>query len=180
VETLIRTLESRLENIDLAEEMVMQVARRAGFHAGHVARIGLSVRETCANAVIHGNRYDRRKRVCLEVSSSTQRIEIAVSDEGKGFDSRVVPDPTEGEALTLPSGRGLFLAKMFMDEFDIRPGLLCGAKVVMVKHLAETRERLSAITHLAEWRLTRQGMPAVQRLTSPLSKQGCPRGSLQL
>ena len=39
-----------------------------------------------------------------------------MEDEGKGFDFRNLPDPTLPENLFLPSGRGLLLARAFLDE----------------------------------------------------------------
>jgi serine/threonine-protein kinase RsbW len=41
---------------------------------------------------------------------------ITVRDEGQGFDSRAVPDPTEAQRLLLPHGRGLHLMRALMDE----------------------------------------------------------------
>ena len=43
-------------------------------------------------------------------------VSIVVRDEGEGFDSRAVPDPTEPEGLLLTHGRGLYLMKTLMDE----------------------------------------------------------------
>jgi hypothetical protein len=37
-------------------------------------------------------------------------------DEGVGFDSSAVPDPTEPQRLLLPGGRGLHLIRTLMDE----------------------------------------------------------------
>ena len=41
---------------------------------------------------------------------------ITVRDEGEGFDSRAVPDPTEPQSLLLSHGRGLHLMRALMDE----------------------------------------------------------------
>jgi serine/threonine-protein kinase RsbW len=41
---------------------------------------------------------------------------ISVRDEGEGFDSRAVPDPTEDHRLLLTHGRGLHLIRALMDE----------------------------------------------------------------
>ena len=135
METITRMLDSRLESIDLAEDLVSRVARRTGFTEGSVARIGLAVREIFTNAVIHGNRYDMRKHVCVELCTTPQQLEISISDQGRGFDPNLVPDPTQAEGLLQPSGRGLFLARMFMDEFHIRRGPGGGTRIIMVKYV---------------------------------------------
>jgi serine/threonine-protein kinase RsbW len=138
METVTQILESRLENIDFAEDIVIQAARRRGFTEGSVARIGLAVREIFANAVIHGNRYDLTKNVSLEMRGTVQQLEIAISDQGRGFDPNLLPDPTDSDSLLRPSGRGLFLARMFMDEFHILRGRVCGVTITMVKYLRRT------------------------------------------
>ena len=54
---------------------------------------------------------------------------------GLGFDLNFVSDPLGPHALLRPSGRGLFLARAFMDELHVRKGDLCGTTVVPVKCL---------------------------------------------
>src|SRR5260370_8987167 len=93
METTRHTLDSTLENSDAAETIVLDFARRAGLTEKSTARIGLAVREIFTNAVIHGNHYDARKKVFLEVRVTAKQIEIVLSDEVDGFDPRPVPDP---------------------------------------------------------------------------------------
>ena len=48
-------------------------------------------------------------------------FQIDIRDEGRGFSTEAVPDPTEGENLEKPSGRGLLLMYYYMDAVDIVP-----------------------------------------------------------
>src|SRR5207253_7017267 len=43
-------------------------------------------------------------------------VSITVRDEGKGFDSNTVEDPTSHENLLFTHGRGIYLMKTLMDE----------------------------------------------------------------
>jgi anti-sigma regulatory factor (Ser/Thr protein kinase) len=43
-------------------------------------------------------------------------VSITVRDEGKGFDSNTVPDPTFRENLLFTHGRGIYLMKALMDK----------------------------------------------------------------
>ncbi len=43
---------------------------------------------------------------------------IRVQDDGEGFDYHNLPDPTDPENLFLPSGRGILLARSFIDEVN--------------------------------------------------------------
>ena len=79
--------------------------------------IEIAVLEALANAVIHGNGENPDKRVHLSCRCSMDgEVSIVVRDEGEGFDSRAVPDPTEPQGLILTHGRGLHLMRMLMDE----------------------------------------------------------------
>ena len=79
--------------------------------------IEIAVLEALANAVIHGNRENPDKRVHLSCRCSMDgELSIVVRDEGEGFDSRAVPDPTEPQRLLLTHGRGLHLMRTLMDE----------------------------------------------------------------
>jgi serine/threonine-protein kinase RsbW len=60
---------------------------------------------------------------------------IHVLDEGRGFNLADVPDPLAEENLLSTSGRGIFLMRAFMDEFDVLTGQNGGAEIVMSKKL---------------------------------------------
>jgi serine/threonine-protein kinase RsbW len=135
METVSRTLDSTIASIEASEFAALELARRSGFTGPSLDRIGLAVREIATNAVVHGNRYDPRKKVFVLVSRTPFRLEIVISDQGLGFDLNSVSDPLDPHALLRPSGRGLFLARVFMDEVHVRQGDLCGATVVLVKYL---------------------------------------------
>jgi serine/threonine-protein kinase RsbW len=55
-----------------------------------------------------------------------------VEDEGKGFDYNTLPDPTSGENLLKPDGRGIFLMKHLCDVLRFEES---GKKVEMVFYI---------------------------------------------
>lgn len=113
-------LESTLESVDAAESLVLQYAEDAGFEEEDLHKIGMAVRETMVNAVVHGNRYNLRKKVHLSVVAAGDRLAITIADEGEGFEPKELPDPLAEENLLRQSGRGLLLIKAFVDEFRMR------------------------------------------------------------
>jgi serine/threonine-protein kinase RsbW len=127
-------LESTLESVDHAEELVMRAARAMGFTEDQQHEIGISLRECMVNAVVHGNRYSSRKKVHFAVSHSAERLEIVIGDEGEGFDATEVPDPLAQENLLRQSGRGVLMMRAFMDEFEVCPRRPSGTEVRMVKY----------------------------------------------
>ena len=132
-----RVLDSTLESVDSAEEAVLKEAHRLGFDEDDIHRIGMSVRESMVNAVVHGNRYNARKKVRLSISHKADRLEVVIADEGEGFDITALPDPLAEENLLRHSGRGLLLIQAFMDEFQIRLREPKGTEVKMVKYVAK-------------------------------------------
>jgi serine/threonine-protein kinase RsbW len=135
-ETLERFLDSNLGSVDSAEELAVGVAQRAGFDEDDLMKIGMAVRESMVNAVAHGNRYNKNKKVRITVASNTERFTVRIADEGDGFDFSSLPDPLSQENLMRASGRGIFLIRSFMDEFQIRRLEPVGTEVTLVKYMA--------------------------------------------
>jgi serine/threonine-protein kinase RsbW len=132
-----RTFDSTLESVDAAEEVVLQEARELGFDEDDQHKIGIAVRECMVNAVIHGNRYNNRKKVHVAVARSPGTLEIRIGDEGEHFDMTQLPDPLADENLLRHSGRGLLLMRAFMDEFQVQRREPNGTEVRLVKHTAK-------------------------------------------
>jgi serine/threonine-protein kinase RsbW len=129
------TLDTHVESVNLAEEMCLRVAEAAGFGEDECYRIGMAVREGVINAFHYGNQEKPEKKIHLAIDLSAERMVIHVMDEGKGFKLVDVPDPLAEENLLSTSGRGIFLMKAFMDEFDVVSGRTGGAEIIMTKKL---------------------------------------------
>ena len=135
--TLEQELESTLDSVDSAEQIVLGEAQALGFDEDDLHRVGIAIRECMVNAVVHGNRYNSKKKVHLKVVRSADSLTIVVGDEGDGFDPNAVPDPRAGENLLRGSGRGVMLMRAFMDEFQISKREPQGTEVKMVKYKAK-------------------------------------------
>ncbi|MCH7477716.1 MAG: response regulator [SAR324 cluster bacterium] len=73
--------------------------------------------------------YANRK-VRVVASLNSREAVFRVEDEGEGFDFENLPDPTDPQNLFLPSGRGILLARTFLDEVEFQGK---GNVVVLVK-----------------------------------------------
>jgi len=133
-ETVERFLDSTLESVDSAEELTVRLAQRAGFDDDDLMKIGLAVRESMVNAVVHGNRYNAHKKVRLSVTNNGARLTVRIADQGEGFDFENLPDPLAEDNLLRTSGRGIFLIRSFMDEFRIQRLETGGMEVTLVKY----------------------------------------------
>jgi serine/threonine-protein kinase RsbW len=92
--------------------------------------VHLAIEEALVNAIRHGNCEDPRKRVEVHCRLADNRIKVEIADEGPGFDSTRVPDPTDVKNLAQPSGRGLLLMRAFMSRVTYEDH---GRKVVLEK-----------------------------------------------
>ena len=133
-ETTTRILDSTLESADRAESDALETARRCGFGEITLEHIGLAVHEIMTNAIVHGNRSDIHKKVVLTISRTEQELRIVIADQGDGYDPDRLPDPLSQQALFEGSGRGVYLARAFMDEFHVQRRS-AGTAVTMVKHV---------------------------------------------
>lgn len=135
MESVKQTLDSTLDSVDKVEELVLQVASTAGFDEDSQQQIGMAVRECAVNAVVHGNRYNTKKQVHLEIQRSSAQLTVIIGDEGDGFSLASVPDPLAPENLLKQSGRGLLLIRAFMDDVDLHPRTGGGTEVKLVKNI---------------------------------------------
>ena len=99
---------------------------------GTEADIEMALHEALANAVIHGNEKNSCKRIYVECRCYMDgEVSITVRDEGQGFNSEEVTNPTTPENLLCTHGRGIYLMKTLMDEVSFEDG---GAVVRMRKN----------------------------------------------
>jgi serine/threonine-protein kinase RsbW len=79
--------------------------------------IEVALREALLNAIIHGNKEDPHKHVYVTIFCGTDgEVAMTIRDEGAGFDSNSVPDPTAPEHRMSTHGRGIYLMRALMDE----------------------------------------------------------------
>ena len=126
-------LESSLESVDHAEEVAVKAATEMGFDEEELHKIGIAVRESMVNAVVHGNRYNARKKVHFEIRRSDSELTIRIGDEGDGFEREEVADPLAEENILKFSGRGLLLIEAFMDEYKTEARSPKGTQVTLIK-----------------------------------------------
>jgi serine/threonine-protein kinase RsbW len=112
-------------------DRLMLLIKKCRCAPGSETDVEIALREALNNAVIHGNREDPRKRVHVSCRcEAEQEVSLVVKDEGQGFDSNAVPDPTAPGAVESSHGRGIYLMKALMDEVRFEQG---GAVVHMRK-----------------------------------------------
>jgi serine/threonine-protein kinase RsbW len=107
--------------IQQAQDQVLSAVEREGYPKASVFAIRLALHEAISNAFHHGHKdLPKTAPVSLTFRVSPEAVELAIRDQGPGFDPGSVPDPTLDANLELPSGRGLMLIKAYMESVDYR------------------------------------------------------------
>ena len=118
-----QSLPSKVAAISPFTEQLMRFILNFRMTDGSEIDIEMALLEALANAVIHGNSDSSCKSVYVTCRCYMDgEVSITVRDEGKGFDSSTLPDPTFLENLLFTHGRGIYLMKTLMDEVSFEEG----------------------------------------------------------
>jgi serine phosphatase RsbU (regulator of sigma subunit)/anti-sigma regulatory factor (Ser/Thr protein kinase) len=113
------------------EDTILPSLSARGYGERALFAVKLALEEAIINAIKHGNQLDTTKKVNVDFTIEEDRVEIAVADEGEGFDPEAVPDPRKEENIEAHSGRGLLLMRAYMDSVQFNEK---GNRVTMVKY----------------------------------------------
>jgi len=124
---------SEIAAISPAADRVMALLRETHGVAGKETDIELALREALANAVLHGNRRDPRKKVYIHCRVQPgSEVTLVVRDEGSGFDLREIAKGRSNGNGDSQHHLGFYLMKQLMDDVRFERG---GAEVQLRKHL---------------------------------------------
>ena len=107
---------SIIENIRIVESFIDNSKDKFQIEDDIYGNIMVAVTESVNNAIRHGNKFDKDKNVYLTLQVNNDHLKFEVEDEGNGFDTESLPDPTAVENLENPGGRGIFLMRNLCDE----------------------------------------------------------------
>jgi serine/threonine-protein kinase RsbW len=125
------TVESRLSAFATVCKRILAELKDHSFNEDDLFAVHLALDEAFTNAVVHGNKTDPNKKVKIEYSVDSDKIEISITDEGDGFEPDSVPDPRYGLGPDATSGRGLLLMYSYMDTVTFKEP---GNSVYMVRY----------------------------------------------
>ena len=79
-------------------------------------KVYLCITEAVINSIVHGNKEDVQKKVELNIDCQKHIISVKITDQGEGFDTENIPDPTQIKNLLNESGRGIHIIKSMAEE----------------------------------------------------------------
>ena len=119
-----------------AARAVGNLAREMGMSSEHVDEMMHAVIEACINAREHSGCADNR--IFLRFVGTSQddgsRIDVWVSDHGRGFDPQEARSRRAAPGTAHKRGRGLQLIEAHMDEVEISTAKNGGTTIHMVKY----------------------------------------------
>ena len=117
---MVLQLKSNSTCISELENYVRQLFEQFGLDTELYPNILISLTEAVNNAVQHGNCNDVSKLVRVRAEKYARYVHCEISDEGRGFDPEVLPDPTTDENVENPGGRGVFLMRQLSDSISFK------------------------------------------------------------
>ena len=118
-----QSLPSKVAAISPFADQLMRFILNFRSADGSETDIEMALHEALANAVIHGNGENSRKRVYVACRCYMDgEVSITVRDERRGFDSNAIPAPTLRGNVLFTYGRGIYLMKTSMDEISLEEG----------------------------------------------------------
>lgn len=111
-------LGSSSESIHIVEKLIDAICANYKVNEDHYGNILVAITEAVNNAIYHGNKANPDKKIHITFSSNPKNIIFSVRDEGKGFDFKNLPDPTDPKNIEKPTGRGVFLMHRLADNVE--------------------------------------------------------------
>jgi len=124
---------SYFEEMDSAISVILSTLDVYGYPDEAIRKMKITLTELIVNAILHGHKRDYTRKVTIGHVISRVKAEIAIMDEGLGYDPKALPDPTLPENLERDCGRGLFIVRHYVDEIDFNER---GNRIRIVKNFS--------------------------------------------
>lgn len=111
---------SDLENLPMAEDIWKYFLSCQGVSEEKLYWLNLAIHEIVSNAIVHGNKKNKKKWVMLKIERKEKKIKIEVLDQGKCKKIPKIEDPCCSKNLLKNHGRGLFIVKNLVGDLKFK------------------------------------------------------------
>lgn len=114
------------EHLTEIRDFVRAAVVDLGFTEFEVNGIVLAVDEACANLILHAYGDDPSKTIAVDISSTPEKVSVAIRDTAVPFDpsAATLPDMREYLSERRHGGLGILIMTRVMDEIHYQP--CCG------------------------------------------------------
>jgi len=132
---------SKLLEIDLFLDNIM---RQFNVKEDFLGILSVPLNECVENAIVHGNKCDKNKKVNIEVQWEKSKLLFSITDEGQGFDY----DSFLQKGIEQRTGNGLSLVEILADDLSFsKNGSQVSYKIDIPHSLSENNERIEILQH---------------------------------
>lgn len=130
---MVMSIPSDFKYLGAVDAAIQDLAREFAFSESSINDMSTALIEACSNAIEHGNKFAKDKRVKVVLGFNGSSVTARVCDQGDGFDYDEVltlsspPDPMSER------GRGLIIMKAFTDALNFSYSENEGLCVELVK-----------------------------------------------
>jgi len=107
----ILVINSSKKELEKVEQFIQEIFDKHQIPQRCFNNVMLCISEAVQNSIIHGNKKNISKKIEVHVNCKEKTLDVAVTDEGDGFNIDLVPNPTHGENIRKESGRGIHIIK---------------------------------------------------------------------
>jgi serine/threonine-protein kinase RsbW len=118
--------------LEKIEKVSAKFTTGIGFADSDVDDISIALTELVNNAIHHGNKNDKNKKVTVRFYFKDGILSVSITDEGEGFSPDTINDPLHPDNIMAESGRGLYLVRSLMDDVNYNISKK-GTEIVMFK-----------------------------------------------
>ncbi|MFZ1947946.1 MAG: Holliday junction resolvase RuvX [bacterium] len=140
-------LPSGVEYLPLVDSLCQAFCQWTGMSRDITDDMAIAVVEAATNAVVHGNKSDKSKRIHVVFKRRPSEIRVSVADEGPGFTPGDVANPLAAGNMLKESGRGIYIMKHIMDRVDFDFPADGGTRVRMTKCLTCEKGRILCVDY---------------------------------
>lgn len=113
-----KVLASQHHQVETVVNWLEDLVQEQGVDEEILHRLLVAASEAVNNSLCHGNRLNPVRDVVVEVTFTSESIDVVVQDEGVGFEPERVDDPLAEENLWKEGGRGVYLIEELADAVD--------------------------------------------------------------
>jgi len=124
--------------IHKVEKLLEEVNNECALEMQKFVNFQIAVSEALVNAIVHGNKEDKNKNVFCDIECTDKYMTVRIKDEGEGFDLNGIPDPTNKENILKEHGRGIYIIRSLVDEYECITSDKGTEMILKVKKVKET------------------------------------------
>jgi serine/threonine-protein kinase RsbW len=135
---MVLSIPSDFKYLGAVDAAIQDLAREFAFSENSISDMSTALIEACSNAIEHGNKFSKEKRVKIVLGFNGASVTARVYDQGDGFDYEELLGRTAPPDPMSERGRGLMIMSAFTDNLDFKYANKDGLCVELTKSNEES------------------------------------------